>query len=449
MRASRSSTWVRGAHLLARRAGAPALALAALLALPAAPLAAPPPTGRVLVVPLDGPVTPVMADGLVRAIRRAERDGYEALVLEIDTPGGLESSMRDMVRAELAAKIPVLAWVTPSGGRAASAGVFVTLAADVAAMAPGTNIGAATPISMQGPMDSTLARKATNDAAAFARTVALQRGRNAVWAERAVREAVAVDEREALRLGVVDFTAGTLEELLAEADGRTWRRGETSRVMHLKGDVADRLEPGLLQRILALIAEPNVAYILLMLGFYGVLFELQNPGAVLPGVVGAISLILAFLALSTLPVNTAGIALIALAVVFFIAEVKVASHGVLAAGGILSMLLGSLILFRGEASRLSWGVIVGATLATTVFFLGIVGVGLRARRRPVATGIEGLRGVRGQALERIALTGRIRVKGEIWNARSDHEIEAGDAVEVTGGERLTLHVRPASREELS
>ena len=200
--------------------------------------------------------------------------------------------------------------------------MFVTLAADVAAMSPGTNIGAATPISMQGPMDSTLARKVTNDAAAFARTVAVQRGRNADWAERAVREAVSIDEREALKLGVVDFIAATLPELLAESDGRTWRRGDASHVLSVRGAATDTFDPGFMQRLLAMIADPNIAYILLMLGFYGILFELQNPGAILPGVVGGISLILAFLALSTMPVNTAGVALIVLAIVFFVAETQ-------------------------------------------------------------------------------------------------------------------------------
>jgi membrane-bound serine protease (ClpP class) len=413
---------------------------------------APPPasdtatTGRVLVTTLEGAVTPVMADALVSALRRAERENYRALVIEIDTPGGLETSMRDMVRALLAARVPVIAWVTPSGGRAASAGVFVTIAADVAAMSPGTNIGAATPISMQGPMDSTLARKVTNDAAAFARTVATQRGRNADWAERAVRDAVSIDEREALKLGVIDFTAATLPELLAQADGRTWRRNDQSNVLHVRGAGADTFDPGFMQHLLAMIADPNIAYILLMLGFYGILFELQNPGAILPGVVGGISLILAFLALSTMPVNTAGVALIALAIVFFVAEIKVASHGVLAAGGILSMLLGSMILFRGQGWHVSWGVILGGTVATALFFGWLAALAWRTRGRPVVTGLVGLRGARGRAIERLSPRGRISVRGELWDAVSETEVEAGEEIEVTGGERLLLRVRRSSKE---
>jgi membrane-bound serine protease (ClpP class) len=402
---------------------------------------------RVLLVPLEGPVTPLMAETLSDALRRAEAGRYRALVLEIDTPGGLMTSMHDMIKELLAARVPVIAWVAPSGSRAASAGVFITIACDVAAMAPGTNIGAATPINMQGPMDSTLAHKMTNDAAAFAHSVATQRGRNADWAVHAVREAAAVDENEALKLGVVDFLAATPEELLAKADGRTWRRDVDVRTLHVAGAKIERIEPGFRQRLLSHIADPNISYILLMLGFYGLLFELQNPGAVLPGVVGGICLILAFLALSTLPVSTAGLALIALAVVFFIAEVKVASHGLLAAGGVISMLLGSVILFHGEDVRLSKGVILGATLTTALFFIVVIRVGLAARRLRVTTGSEGMTGARGVALSRLAPGGRVRVRNETWNAVSENAIEAGDEIVVTGAERLTLRVRPASRED--
>jgi membrane-bound serine protease (ClpP class) len=423
----------------------PAQAPAAARGHAATPPARPAP-GRVLVMRLEGPVSPVTSEALIAAVDRAERLGYVALVVEIDTPGGLESSMREMVKRMLASEVPIITWVTPSGGRAASAGVFVTMAGDVAAMSPGTNIGAATPINLQGPMDSTLARKATSDAAAFARTVAAQRGRSAEWAEKAVRQAVAASETEAVALHVVDFVAATLPELLAKADGYRWRRGGETRVLAVKGLPTDRIEPGFRQRLLALIADPSVAYILLMLGFYGLLFELQNPGAILPGVVGGICLILAFLALSTLPVNYAGIALIALAILFFIAEIKVASHGILAAGGILAMLLGSLILFQSEGVRLPWTLIVGVTLVTAAFFLFIVGAGLRAQRRRVQTGSEGLRGQRGLAVERLAPSGTVRVGGELWRAVAEQNVEVGTEVEITGVDRLTLRVRPLAKE---
>jgi membrane-bound serine protease (ClpP class) len=403
---------------------------------------------RVLVVRLEGPVSPISARALDRAIARAEERGYRALVVEIDTPGGLETSMRDMVKRELASEVPVITWVTPGGARAASAGVFVVMAGDVAAMSPGTNIGAATPVNMQGPMDSTLAHKATNDAAAFARTVAKQRGRNGVWAELAVRKAVAASDSEAVALGIVDFNASTLEELLARADGRTWRRGEERRTIATRGLPYDRLDVGFGQRLLALIAEPNVAYILLMLGFYGLLFELQNPGAILPGVVGGICIILAFLAFSTLPVNSAGVALIVLAIVFFLAEIKITSHGVLAAGGVISLILGSIILFEGGGGgpRLSWAVIAAATGTTTAFFLFIVGAGLRAQKRRVTTGSQGMVGLKGVVTERLAPRGRVRVGDEWWNAVSSLPLEPGVNVEITGVDGLVLRVHALTKE---
>ncbi len=403
--------------------------------------------GHVLVARLDGPVSPVTAEAVDAALTRAERDGYEALVLEVDTPGGLETSMRDIVKRFLAAKVPVIAWVTPSGARAASAGVFIVMATDYAAMAPGTNIGAATPISMQGPMDSTLARKATNDAAAFARTVALQRGRNAAWAEDAVRRAVAVDEVEAVRLGVVDTVAATLPELLALADGHVWKRGDVARTLATRGLPIERIEPGFRQRLLALVADPNVSYLLMMIGFYGILFELQNPGAILPGVIGGIALILAFLALSVMPINVAGIALILLAMVFFIAEIKVTSHGLLAAGGVLSLLLGSALLFKGGSGfGVAWPVILGATAATTLFFLFVIGAGLRAQRRQVVTGASGLVGRRATVVERLTPGGRVRLGDELWHAVADTTVEAGREVEITAVEGLTLRVRPVGQE---
>ncbi len=403
---------------------------------------------RVLVVRLEGPVSPITARALDRAIARAEDRGYRALVVEIDTPGGLETSMRDMVKRELASRVPVITWVTPGGARAASAGVFVVMAGDVAAMSPGTNIGAATPVNLQGPMDSTLSHKATNDAAAFARTVAAQRGRNGVWAEQAVRRAVAASDSEAVVLGIVDFEASTLDELLARADGLTWRRGEERRTIATRGLPHDRIDVGFGQRLLALIADPNVAYILMMLGFYGLLFELQNPGAILPGVVGGICIILAFLAFSTLPVNSAGVALILLAIVFFLAEIKITSHGVLAAGGVLSLILGSIILFEGGGGgpRLSWAVIAAATGTTTAFFVFIIGAGLRAQKRRVTTGSRGMVGLKAVVTERLAPDGRVRVGDEWWNAVSSLPLEPGEDVEITGVDGLVLRVRPLAKE---
>jgi membrane-bound serine protease (ClpP class) len=412
----------------------------------AAPTTAAPHAGRpVVVATLDGVVGPVMLDMLRLAIARAEQERAAALVLEIDTPGGLESSMREMVQDLLASRVPVIAWVTPAGAHAASAGVFIVMACDVAAMSPGTNIGAATPISMSGPMDSTLARKATNDAAAFARTVAEQRGRNAAWAEDAVRHAVAIGEAEAARTRVVDFISADIPDLLARADGRTWRRGGRSERLATRGATLIRIEPGFRQRLLGHLADPNVAYLLMMLGFYGLIFELQNPGSVLPGVVGGICLVLALFALSTLPVNSAGVALLVLGLAFLLAEIKVHSHGLLAVGGAVALALGALMLFRGNV-RVAWPVVLFGTGVTTAFFLGIVGAGLQARRRPVVTGAAGLVGARGVVVERLAPTGRVRVAGETWNAIADGTLELGAAVVVVELKGLTLRVRPAHPE---
>lgn len=407
---------------------------------------APQPLPRVLAVKLEGMVSPIMDDVLAQAIARAEAGQYAAIVVELDTPGGLERSMRGMVQRELAAKVPVIVWVSPGGAHAASAGVFVTMAADVAAMAPGTNIGAATPISLQGPMDSTLARKAANDASAFARTVARQRGRSAAWAERAVREAVAASEREALELGVIDFVASDHAELLLKSDGRFMRRGDDSTRIVVAGGAVERMEPSLRQRLLGHLVDPNIAYLLLMLGFYGILFELQNPGAILPGVAGAIFLVLAFLALSALPVNAAGIALLVLGIGFLLAEIKVQSHGVLGVGGAIALAVGGLILFDDRAVRVAVPLVITVTSMTVAGFLGIAAIALRTQRSPRVTGVAALIGRRAQVIEGLAPRGRVRLDAETWNAEAAGVIEVGAEVEVTGVEGLTLRVRPVATE---
>lgn len=404
------------------------------------------PRGHVLAAELTGVVSPVMDEALAAAIARAQREHASALVLEVDTPGGLESSMRSMVQRLLAAPLPVIGYVTPAGAHAASAGVFIVMACDVAAMAPGTNIGAATPISLNGPMDSTLARKATNDAAAFARTVAAQRGRNVAWAERAVREAVSIGETEAVESHVVDLVARDLPDLLARADTLTWRRGDQVRPLLTRGLPVTRVQWGLRQRLLAHLADPNIAYLLMMLGFYGLIFELQNPGSILPGIVGGICLVLAFFALSTLPVNTAGVALLVLGLGFLLAEIKVHSHGLLATGGAIALALGGLMLFRAGPVHVALPVIVFGTGVTLLFFLGVIGAGLRARRRPVVTGAAGMAGARGVVVERIAPEGRVRIGDEVWNATAEHVLETGAAVEVVELKGFRLRVRPARQE---
>ena len=410
----------------------------------AAPAAAALP--RVLSVRLTGVVSPLMDDILGEAIERARAGGYRALVVELDTPGGLERSMRDMVAREFAAPVPVIVWVTPSGGHAASAGVFITMAADVAAMSPGTNIGAATPISLQGPMDSTLARKAANDAAAFARTVAEHRRRSVSWAEKAVRDAVAASEREAVEQGIVDFVAATPAELLEKADGRWMRRAADSTLIRVAGATVVPMLPSLRHRLLSPLVDPNIAYLLLMLGFYGILFELQNPGAILPGVAGAIFLLLAFFALSALPVSAAGLALLVLGVGFLVAEIKVHSHGLLTVGGTVALALGGLMLFDDRAVRVAWPLVLATTAVTLGFFLLVIGYAIRGRRGPRATGAVALLGRRAQVIERLGPRGRVRLDAEVWNAEAAAEIEVGAEVVVTGVEGLTLRVRPAARE---
>lgn len=402
-----------------------------------------PQTGPVLVTKLDGAVSPGMQDHLVQALERAAREHAAALVLEIDTPGGLESSMRVMAGRILDSERPVIAWVTPSGAHAASAGVFLVMASDVAAMSPATNIGAATPISMNGPMDSTLARKAANDAAAFARTIAAQRGRNAVWAEDAVRHAVAISETEAVRDSVVDFVAGDLADLLAKADGRAWHRSDAYGPIAVKGVPVVRIEPGFRIRLIGRLADPNIAYLLMMLGIYGLIFELQNPGAILPGIVGGISLVLALFALSALPVATAGVALLILGAVFLVAETQVTSHGLLGAGGALALLLGGLMLFQPGTVRVAWPVLLGATVVTTAGFAALGAAAWRARRLPQTTGAAGLVGRRVRALDRLAPVGRVKLGDETWNATSETPAEPGETLVVIEVKGLTLSVRPS------
>lgn len=423
---------------------------AALLAAGAAPrdttAPAAPAGPRVVATRLEGPVSPVMDDVLRAALERARRDRADAVLLEVNTPGGLESTMRTMIQRLLASEVPVIAWVTPSGAHAASAGVFIVMACDVAAMSPGTNIGAATPISMGGPMDSTLSRKATSDASAFARTIAAQRGRNVRWAERAVREAIAASETEAVADSVVDFVAGTQAEVLTKADGRPWRRGESVRMLRTKDAVVTRLDPDFRQRLLGHIADPNIAYILMMLGFYGLIFELQNPGAILPGVIGGICLLLAFFALSTLPVNAAGVALVLLGLAFLLAEIKVASHGMLAVGGTLALALGTLMLFRSGTVQVDLPLVIAGTALTAGFFLWVIGAGLRAGRRRVTTGPQGLVGQHGVVMEHIDGAGMVRIGDELWSATSAEVLDPGTPVEVVSVSGLQLSVRPLRRE---
>jgi len=311
-------------------------------------------------IEIEGVISPVTLRLVGLAIDRAQAERAQALVIQLDTPGGLERSMRSIVQRMMNADVPVVIYVAPTGARAASAGVFITMAAHVAAMAPATNIGAASPVALGGGADKTMLKKVENDAAAFIRTVAVERGRNADWAEKAVRQAVSITEREALKLKVVDLIADSLPDLLDKLDGRVVKLPKATVTLATKGAPVRPIEIGVRDRVLNVITDPNVAYILMMLGMLGLFFELSNPGVVLPGVIGGISLILAFFAFQSLPINYAGVLLILFGIVLLIAEIKIVSHGILALGGIVSMALGSLMLFdapgcRGGRSSRWWG----------------------------------------------------------------------------------------------
>ena len=396
----------------------------------------------VLVIQVEGVIAPSSADYITSAIKQADRELAQALVIELDTPGGLDLSMRSIIKEMLAAERPIVVYVSPSGARAASAGAFITLAAHVAAMAPGTNIGAAHPVNMGGQMDKEMNKKVTNDAAAYIRTIAEKRGRNVEWAEDAVRKSVSATEKEALKLKIIDLVAENLDDLLATLDGRALTTARGKVVLHTKGVEVKRIDMGLRDKVLKVISDPTIAYILLMLGLAGLYFELSTPGAILPGILGGICLILAFYGFQTLPINYAGLLLILLAIILFIAEVKVVSHGLLAAGGIVAMILGSLMLIKSSAPfmRISLVAILVTTGATAAFFLFIVTMALRAQRQKTTTGVEGLIGQVGTARTPLRPEGRIFVGGELWSARCEEGAEPGEKVRVRAVSGLMLDV---------
>ena len=350
--------------------------------------------------------------------------------------------MRDIVRNIIASEIPIVVYVSPSGARAASAGVFITLSAHIAAMAPGTNIGATHPVGIGEKMDKTMAEKAENDAAAYIKSIAEKRGRNSEWAENAVRKSVSVTDAEALNLHVIDIVAPNLNSLLDSIDNRTVEVSIGKHTIKTKGIKVNRKEMGLRHKILNLISDPNVAYILMLLGFYGIFFEFTNPGAIFPGVFGAISLILAFYSFQTLPVNYAGLMLIILAIILFILEIKIISHGILTIGGIISMIIGSLMLFESTQPffSLSLKVILPAVILTALFFSLTIGLAVKAYRRKPQTGIEGLMGLTGTAKTDIHREGMVFVHGEIWSAWSEEPIKAGEKVIIEKAENLKLKV---------
>jgi membrane-bound serine protease (ClpP class) len=406
---------------------------------------------RVVVIKIDGAINPVSASFIHDGIEKARREKAECLIIQLNTPGGLLESTRAIVSDILMSQVPVVVHVFPSGARAGSAGVFITLAAHIAAMAPGTNIGAAHPIKLTGQTDSVMNIKATNDAAAFIRSIAEKRKRNLEWSDDAVRNSLSITENEALEKNVIDYIAPNENTLLNQIDGQTVETGSGNVVLHTKGAKIQYVEMSPSEKLLNFISNPDIAYVLLMLGMLGIYFELFNPGAVLPGVVGVICLILAFYAMNTLPVNYAGLMLIIFSLVLFLLEIKVVSHGVLAIGGVVSLFLGSVMLFKSSSSldmiKISTGIIISVTVLSAVFFLFIIGLGLRAQRLKTVTGINILLGQIGETLSQLDPQGQLQVNGEVWTAESTKgKINKGELVKVIEVKGLTLLVEPMERE---
>ena len=402
--------------------------------------------GPVYTIEVDGIINPATAKFIIDSIDEATQQGAQCLIIQLDTPGGLMESMRIIVKKELASTIPIIVYVAPGGARAASAGVFVTMAANIAVMAPGTPIGAAHPVTLgggEGKESKTMTEKIVNDTVASIKNIAKTRGRNVDWAEKAVVKSVSITDEEAVKLNVIDFIAPDIPTLLAKIDGRVVKLDGVTRTLQTKGVQPRPIQMSWRDRLLEIISNPTIAYILLMLGIYGIFFELSSPGAILPGVVGGIFLILAFYALQMLPVNYAGLALIFFGIILFIAEIKVVSHGLLAVGGVISLFLGSMMLFRSpvEYMRVSLSVIIPAVLVSAAFFIFAVTRAINARLKKPTTGMEGLIGEVGIASTSLAPEGKVSIHGEFWNATSDGNIEKGEKVQVIGVTNLRLRVK--------
>jgi membrane-bound serine protease (ClpP class) len=405
-------------------------------------------TPLVVVGRIDTPIHPAAANYLNKLIKGAERDGADLVVLGISTPGGLLTSTREMASTILASRVPIVTFVSPSGSSAASAGFFLLLSGDVAAMAPGTNAGAAHPVAGEGQdLPKTLNEKAEQDARAFIRSLARQRGRNADKAESAVTSSASFTETEAKEAGLVEIVARDVPDLLGQLDGRSVKRlGDKEATLHLKGYRLQSREMTGIEKVLGVVSHPNVAYILFLLGLVGLYFEMSSPGAVLPGVVGGIALLLALYAFSVLPVNLAGIALILFAVLLFVLEVKAASHGVLAVGGAIALLAGSLLLFSGRGEQ-GYRVDLSIILPAVAMTLGVVGFltfrTISLRRMPVRTGASGLVGKSARVVRPFGepdAMGTVQLEGEYWDAYGAPGAAPGETVRVVGMDGLKLRV---------
>lgn len=426
--------------------------------------------GTAVQLNIDGGISPVTSNFIERGFETAKEQKADLIILYTNTPGGLDKSMRSIVQAIIASPIPVVTYVAPGGARAASAGTYILYASHIAAMAPGTNLGAATPVQLGGggglqdpkqpdkpsipeadkdkqakqPLDDAMRHKVVNDAAAYLRSLAQLRKRNVEWAEKAVREAASLPAEEALKAGVIDLMARDLPDLLMLLDGRQVTIAGEQITLKTKGMSISVIEPDWRTKLLSVIADPNIAYLLIIMGIYGLIFEFYNPGFVLPGVVGAICLILALFALQVLPVNYAGLGLIILGIVFMVAEAFAPSFGVLGFGGLIAFLIGSIILIDPDMPGygISLPLIFSLTALSGVFFLGVIGLAIRARTRPVVSGQEQMLGALGIVNEDFVGKGRIRIHGETWTAKFDGSMKAGQWVRVTRLDGLVLHIEP-------
>jgi membrane-bound serine protease (ClpP class) len=402
-------------------------------------------------IKIDGSINPATSDYVHKGLQEAETNHAVCLVIELNTPGGLLKSTRYIVTDLLTSDIPVIVYVAPSGAQCASAGVFIALAANIAAMAPGTNIGASHPVTMEGTMDSVMSEKATNDAAAFIRSISEKRNRNTKWAEDAVRKSVSISENEALKLNVIDLIADNTEELLQKVDGKEIETAKGKVILNTKNARVVDYEMSWFEKFLAIVSDPNIGYILMMLGIWGIILEFYHPGGILPGVVGVICLVLGLYGLHTLPINYAGFALILLAIILFIAEIKIVSHGLLTVGGVISLLLGSFMLIDTGSSlegvKLSMTVIFTTVFIISLLFIILILLVIKAHKRKVVTGSQGLVGEIGEVVDEITTDkpGIIKLHGELWNAESDRtlneNIQPGAKVRVVSVSNLKLSVQ--------
>ncbi|HEC30903.1 MAG TPA: nodulation protein NfeD [Deltaproteobacteria bacterium] len=396
------------------------------------------------VINVNDSINPGTAEFIEKAIKKSETDGAACLVIKLDTPGGLVTSMKRIVKAILNSEVPVVVYVAPSGAQAASAGTMITLAAHIAAMAPGTNIGAAHPVGPSGKdVEKTMSEKIVNDLVAFTKSIAAQRKRNLKWVEKAIRKSESITASEALKLKVIDIVAKDMDELIKKIDGRKVKLIDKTVVLKVKELPLVTIEETFRDKILRTLSNPNIAYILMMIGLAGLYFELAHPGAILPGVIGGIALILAFFAFQTLPVNYAGFLLIALAIIFFILEIKVTSYGMLSIAGVVSLILGSLMIFPGKQDylRISYQVLVPTVIAVSLFFVTVASLAFKAQIAKPRTGTAGLIGEVGEVMEVRGDRLKVFVHGEIWNAESSEPVNVGEMVKVVGVENLKLRIQ--------